>query len=347
MSARMVYGLMRKAGFKSSAQAVANVARKALMRNPRKAIGGAGVATLASKCKAIKKYSQRSSPMGRLHQKALPNINGHGAGGTFSAYNMRRRKSRWISNLVKNTASNFTYKNSALRLTSSVGQQQLSLVATTYDATDLPSMFTTTNKTCKTLIESCTENTIYRNQQKNDCYLTLYDMVARRDAGSNTTDYNPINAWYDGLPDTGASSLMAYQVGATPFHCPRFTQFFKVTKVTHIILPAGGTHEHRVHYEPNRVLNQETIQINQNLRNLTHYTIAVFYGSPENDAINTSQVSIGPVALDVIQTKQYKWTYIADVTTTNSYTQNLPLAFTNFGEILQDESGTIVGDASA
>lgn len=304
-----------------------------------------GTMKLAMKAKARVQGRKRNATK-TLHQKALPNIPGHGAGGTFSAYNMRRRMSSWNKQLKKNLASNFTYANSSQRITSGIGSQNYYVVATTYSATDIATQFTSNNKTCKTILESCTENTIYRNQQKNDCYMTIYDIVARRDV-SPSNDYLPNNAWYAGLPDTGAATAMALAPGATPFQCPRFTQLFKIVKATHVILPAGGTHEHRVHYEPNRLINQEVIQESQNIRNLTHYTMVVIYGSPENDAITQTQVSIGPTAIDVVQTKQYKWTYVADVITNNAYTNSLPVAFTNFGEILQDESGTIVGDASA
>jgi hypothetical protein len=284
-----------------------------------------------------------------IHQKALPNIPGHGAGGTYSAFRLQRRLSPWLKGLRKNAASNFKYVNSGYRIGSTVGQQAITSVAQTFNYQDLQGLFqTTVNKSCRTILESCTENTIFRNQDKNDVYLDLYDIVARRDITSTgNTDFYPDGAWANGVADAGASN-MQLQVGTTPFSSPRFTQLYKVVKVTHVILPAGGTHEHRVHYEPNRMLNLETLQDGQwALKGLTHYTMAVWYAAPLNDSVNTGQVSIGAANLDYVQTKQYKWTYIQDAVTNNTFTQSLPTAFTTAANVMQDESGTIVTDAAA
>jgi len=283
-----------------------------------------------------------------LHQKALPNIPGHGAGGTFSAYNMRRPLTKWQVGLKKNAASNFVYANSAQRLTSGIGVQAISLLSNTYANIDILNQFSSTNQTCKTIIESCTENSIIRNQNNNDCYLTLYDIVCRRDQyASTSSEQTPFTSWANGNGDAGASNML-YQVGTTPFSSPQFTQYFKVVKVTHIILPAGGTHEHRVHYEPNRLISREVATISGFIRNLTHFTMAVQYGAPDNDSSVVTTVSIGSSTLDVVQTKQYKYTYVSDAVTNNSFVAALPTSYpSTFETIIQDESGTRVADTTA
>jgi len=281
-----------------------------------------------------------------LHQKALPNIPGHGAGGTFSAFNMRRPLTKWQVGLKKNAASNFVYANGAQRLTSAIGVQAVSLLSNTYLNTDILNQFSSTNLTCKTIIESCTENSIIRNQNNNDCYLILYDVVARRDQYQGS-ESSPFQTWFNGNFDAGASGMI-YQVGTTPFSSPQFTQYFKVVKVTHIILPAGGTHEHRVHYEPNRMINREVAAISGYIRNLTHFTMAVQYGAPDNDNTTQTTVSIGTSTLDVVQTKQYKYTYVADAVTNNSFVASLPTTYASGIEaIIQDESGVRAVDTYA
>jgi hypothetical protein len=158
----------------------------------------------------------------------------------------------------------------------------------------------------------------------------------------NTSDVNndPRTAWSQGETDAGATN-MAIQVGCTPFSSPRFTQFFKVVKVTHVILPAGGTHEHRVHYEPNKLLNQEVVQDSGNIRNLTHYTMATVYGAPDNDATTKTVVSIGTTSVDFVQTKQYRWSYLSDSTSNNAFTQSLPTTYATTEAVFNDESGVV------
>jgi len=166
----------------------------------------------------------------------------------------------------------------------------------------------------------------------------IYDVIARRDMSSTTNDYVPNLAWYNGAPDTGMTSAATGFPGATPFAVPRFTQYFDVKKVSHIILPAGGCHNHRIHYEPNRLISREVInENNQNVKGLTMYSLAVIYGAPDNN-LTGSTVTSGSAAVDFVQTKQYKWTYMTDAVTNNNYTNSLAVVSTEY--IMQDESGT-------
>ena len=285
----------------------------------------------ATKIRITKKKSD-------LHQNAKLQVPGHGAGGTFTSVYMKKPLTSWLKGMKKAAASNFSYVNSSLRLTTGSAAQNYTTVSNTFTATDLALLFQSTNSTCRTLIESVTENNLYRNQSNNDCFLVIYDMIARRDMSNTTGDYIPQSAWYYGATDTGMTSAATMYPGATPFAVPRFTQYFDVKKVSHIILPAGGCHNHRIHYEPNRMISREVLaDSNQNVKGLTMYSMAVIYGAPDNNLTGTT-VTSGSAVIDFVQTKQYKWTYMTDAVTNNNYSNSLNVVATEY--ILQDESGT-------
>ena len=300
------------------------------------ALGAATTRAATAVKTAYNKYKSKKKPT--IHQNAKLQVAGHGAGGTFTSVYIKKPLTPWLKGMKKVAASNFSYTNSSQRLTTGSSLQGVSTVSKTFDATDLALLFQSTNATCRTLLESVTENNLYRNQSNNDCFLVIYDMVARRDMSSTTTDYTPYNCWYNGAGDTGMSAIATNYPGATPFAVPRFTQYFDVKKVSHIILPAGGCHNHRIHYEPNRMITREVIaDNNQNIKGLTMYSMAVIYGAPDNNLTGTT-VTSGSAAIDFVQTKQYKWTYMTDAVTNNNYTNSLSVVATEY--VMQDESGT-------
>lgn len=318
----------------------ASVAAKAIYNHAQKPGGfkqmaDAGNAMRYAVGNATKTYKKKKP---QLHQNAKLQVAGHGAGGTFTSVYIKKPLTKWLKGMKKATASNFSYVNGSQRITTPSAQQAAAVVSQTFSATDLALLFQSTNATCRTLVESVTENNLYRNQSNNDCFLVIYDVVARRDLSSTTGDYSPTSAWYNGAPDTGMSAAATGYPGATPFAVPRFTQYFDVKKVSHIILPAGGCHNHRIHYEPNRLISREVIaDNNQNVKGLTMYSMAVIYGAPDNNLLGTT-VTSGSAAVDFVQTKQYKWTYMSDAVTNNNYTNSLAVVSTEY--VMQDESGT-------
>jgi len=301
------------------------------------ALGAATTRAANAVKSAYKNYKSKKKPAS-VHQNAKLQVPGHGAGGTFTSVYMKKPLTKWLQGMKKNTASNFSYVNGAKRLSTASASQSYTTISSTFNATDLALLFQSTNNTCRTLVESVTENNLYRNQSNNDCFLVIYDVIARRDLSSTTLDYLPSSAWYDGAPDTGMTSAATFYPGATPFAVPRFTQYFDVKKVSHIILPAGGCHNHRIHYEPNRMISREVIaDNNQNVKGLTMYSLAVIYGAPDND-LTAVNVTSGSAVIDFVQTKQYKWTYMTDAVTNNNYSNSLNVVPTEY--VMQDESGT-------
>ncbi len=307
----------------------------------RTAYGAAALGVAAVGRGLYKRFSKKSKS---IHQKAKPNIPGQGSGGTFSTFYSKSAIKKFLIPLKKTGAPNFSYVNNPGRLTSAIGFQGVAQTSSIWSAADMAALIyssTTIGRTQRMLLESCTSSTIYRNQSNNDAYLTLYDVVSRRDINTADANKDPVVCWYNGLTDTGISgTLMQVQVGNTPFSSPKFCQFYKVLRVTHIILPAGGTHDHRVNISPMRLVNNEIWQDSYNARNLSYFTIAAFNGAPDNDVTTKTNVTTGSVAIDYVQTKQYRYTYLQDSTTANYYNSTLPT--TGITETIeQDESGLV------
>ena len=145
--------------------------------------------------------TKKNTTKSQLHQNAKLQVPGHGAGGTFTSVYMKKPLTKWLKGMKKATASNFSYVNGSTRITTASASQNYVTVSQTFNATDLALLFQSTNSTCRTLVESVTENNLYRNQSNNDCFLVIYDVIARRDMSSTTTDYLPTLAWYNGFPD--------------------------------------------------------------------------------------------------------------------------------------------------
>ena len=340
---------MRRPGFKPGSSRLAGripgsmrrfgpaMARAGLKRT---AYGAAALGAMAVGRAVYKKFSKPKS----IHQKAKANIPGQGSGGTYSTFYSKGQLKKWLVPLKKTGAPNFSYTNASGRIIAAVGTQSPVLTSTIFAASDMAPLIyssTTIGKTQRVLLESCTSSTLYRNQANNDCFMTLYDIVARRDMNASDSNDIPTNAWFTGLTDTGITpSTMFYAPGSTPFTCPKFCQFYKVVKVTHVILPAGGCHDHRVNISPNRLVNNEIWQDSQNCRGLTYFTMAVCYGAPDNDATVKTNVSIGSSAVDFVQTKQYRYTYLQDSTTVN-YVSGSGLGTITTESIEQDESGLV------
>lgn len=119
----------------------------------------------------------------------------------------------------------------------------------------------------------------------------LYDCICRRD----TTREDPSNlrmfpdvmwelgdlyAGRDGTTDQ-LSTTNYKAIGAVPFESKSFTSFFKVAKVTKIIMDPGSIHVHHVKWAPNKLWNNAIESNNAvGFKGLSVYTMIVAYGAP-------------------------------------------------------------------
>ena len=58
-----------------------------------------------------------------------------------------------------------------------------------------------TSSTYNCLIQSVSFEMMLQNQTNCNVKVQIYDLICRRDMGSNTTNYDPLTAWTTGITD--------------------------------------------------------------------------------------------------------------------------------------------------
>lgn len=284
----------------------------------------------------------------KLHQNAsaIP-----GSGGTFSKFFYGRRKApKAYRSVIGALSKNFQVYNGSGRAGAAVGLQDVQVPLTMFNSTDVQALLTniqTNWKNTRAVLMSCSAEVLLTNQDIGNARITLYDIVARRDlAASNVSD--PSTAWGHSYGDQTASNSNSNLLGSTPFSADLFTQFFKVLKITHITLGQGQSHTHRVHYQPNKKIDGEYVQYeNQGFKGLTCFTMMVDHGMPYNDTTTKTSVSSGKSAIDYVWRKQYKYTFVSDVSNTYYVTNSLPGSFAVSESVMDIGSGATVVETAA
>lgn len=283
---------------------------------------------------AIKRRTVTKSLLKRKFKNERVKV--EGAGGQISRFNHTIRPTKFISNIMRLASKNFYNTNGAFRLNCGTGVQTYTaygyFTAGTFGGTTVDNDLAVINakvtsslgtyKTARILVESATARYMMTNQDTGNVQVYIYDVVARLD-----TNISPDVAFQTGIADEGAAA--ATTVGATPFASEQFTTHFKILKCTTVILGQGQTHSHLVHYAPNRMFSSERLtDNNKSLRGLTCYSLIVAHGLPMNDSVTNTNVSTGAVNLDIVMTKQLKYSFVMD-DTTNYYVTNNLVAITN------------------
>jgi hypothetical protein len=269
--------------------------------------------------------------MSSLYQKAKANVPGMAGCGTFTTFSHRRKLSPWLKGLKKAGAENTYNSNQSGRVTAISGSQSASELTYYYTGGDIDALFSGSEPpsthlfTRKIVIEASSIVIYMTNNGTNPIALDMYDMTPRRDMpkANTATDNSPMALWEQGLYFAGAPAGSSPQnvVGASPFQSPLFCQFWKVLKVSKVQIPQGCTHEHRVHWDVNRSVNQSlTLSNDYYFKDMTYLCMAVLKGFPVDDGL--FGVSTAPASFDAVNCRKSNWTQISDaessLTTYNS-----------------------------
>lgn len=195
-------------------------------------------------------------------------------------------------------------------------------------------------------LSKMTGELLITNSSLASAYVEIYDIVCKRDSTATLSadaQYmtDPTVAWQQGIEDIAndATSDLWRTIKALPFDSQVFNTWFKVVKRHHIGMPQGATHRHTVNLDVNKILDGELLMIgtNQpnvdtppnprpfNLRGLTMFSMVVAYGQP----ISVPQtglptlVTTAQVAIDVVASTRYKYTWVQDTTRTGRYYDTL------------------------
>lgn len=181
--------------------------------------------------------------------------------------------------------------NMAQRLTAADGRQNATSVQY-YDGVPLRAILsqfgTNTNDTRRLLLKSSYHEYTFTNASNTVAYLTLYDIVYKRDLETivDSNVYLPEIAWNTGEIQEG-NSLGSSLVGSYPTRIGRFNDFYKIVqKSTHLLAP-GEVHKHKVLLRPNRLISANLINEKSYYRGLTSTTMFVVQGTPVDNSGDT------------------------------------------------------------
>jgi hypothetical protein len=274
-------------------------------------------------------------------------------GGTCSRFSLVRPK-RKLGNMEKLIAIQPVVNVQGGRVTSLIGKQEGALLVTEMSPADITTLFTNAlggaaSKSTKMLIKSCVTETMFTNMENVPVNYTLYDIVPKRDG--NTTIIDPISCFRSGFADVTGGAAANYLVpGTDPYMNPRFNNYFQVVQRLEGTLLPGNVHTHRSYYEPNYIISGEvnswTIDF---IKDLTHYTMIIIHGTPENDSTTKTGATVSLSAANIDFVTKQKWTakfgWLAG--SNQTVTNNLPLTFAVGGEIMNEFTGTAQAEANA
>jgi len=169
-----------------------------------------------------------------------------------------------------------------------------------------------------------------RNQSLTTCNMKLYDITTKRSPLVTTVD-TPQEAWDKGFLDMDPTlTAHSLEVGSTPYKSPEFKQYFKVQKVTTVMLEPGQEHVHNIKVNHNRRVNSTEFdqRTTPYIGGITTWTIAVFYGSIGHDATTRAQVGFCPITIDWAWRREVSYGYTLRNTPGFKYTNVIPKAIT-------------------
>lgn len=180
-------------------------------------------------------------------------------------------------------------------------------------------------------------------------FVELYDIARKRDTNSTTypPTADPVAAWAAGIlnAEPVGSPHTYNDINCSPYDSQTFKDWFTVLKKTRVEMPQGGMHRHHVNIHGNLLVSGDVLAyVNGDPADYTYYTMIVFKGQPasaQQDA--TTVVTTAKIALDVVQSTRYKFSFSDSAPTAHTTTDNLS---TIGGEqVISAGAGTIVPNA--
>jgi len=268
-------------------------------------------------------------------------VQNEGAGGQCTYVNIPRLRSSFNGKTQKALAPITIVTNNAAQVKSSVGLQNAADVFSMALKADL-TLETAGNTSTRILLESYRGEAILENVQLSNVRITLYDCIAKRDLPV-AIESTPVTAWTSGYTAMAAGSVT--NPGATPWESDQFNDFYKVINKSEIILGAGACHRHIVTGRPNQLLTGAVGQTFNGYRDCTYFLLMVVSGSPSNDTVTQTQVSLGVATVNVVWQTDHKWKQLSDATEGHAKTNNLITAFTTAEQVVNIGGTTITPNA--
>lgn len=262
-----------------------------------------------------------------------------GTGGQYSYFNGKPGKCYIPPHVEHALAPQVIQSASATQLKSAVGKQAVLTVLQLCQ----PSLATsfTGDKISRVLYESSRGDVTINNIFLSNCYLIIYDVMARRDLATSSNIYVPTSAWAQGGVDETATNSYTL-LGSTPWQAECFNQFYKVCQVTNVVLAAGATHVHKVRLTPRREISASYAQYsNGTIADLCYFTVIEIHGSPANDTTTQTAVSVGVSGVNVVVDQEETLKLLQKQTPTITTNNSLATSFA-VGEQVINMGGSII-----
>jgi hypothetical protein len=197
--------------------------------------------------------------------------------------------------------------------------------------------------------------TTYKNQSEVPVQLWLYDIVARNDQKGSFIP--PTTVWADGIAVNSSSAFGGgiqeglfgntstagiNQIGATPFQAKSFGSWFKVVKVTKVMIHPGSNHQHIVVIKPKFPFNAEKTLSLYCRRMQTYMCMAIAHGGIINGTgADLTKVTTSEAKLDYISTCRIEAQQITQNRTVYCSYNNLATAVTAGEAVVEDTDGIV------
>lgn len=257
-----------------------------------------------------------------------------GMNGSMSSTRLGRRFFKSGGVLAKQVVHKQTVATSLGNFTlSSIGKQQV-LQLPILTAADLISIRTlanggvATDNQLKLFLYESKQKIHLRNQHNALVTVLIYDISTKSVPLGSSMD-SPTEAWETGLQNMGLAVNHSLNIHQTPSFSPEFRRFFKIQKVTKVLMEAGQQHEHSVYMGTNRLVDTTAVGTGgiTSMPGLTSWCMIVHYGSLAHETAITTTVSYTAARLDYTVFKSTVFAFPESELPTYTLTNGLATAF--------------------
>jgi hypothetical protein len=274
-----------------------------------------------------------------------------GMGGSFSSYE-RLAPHQTDKFLQKATALNTANWNNGDQSKSTVGTQaawSTQISQPYFTANDLATIFNDVSGASangRLYFDSCIGSVMVSNAYLSNCTLDIYDLELKIDVASASYS-DPLLAWAAGDVLAGAS-LEYKKLGASPLESDLFKNIFKIAKKTRVVLGAGQQHKHAIKIQVRKTIPRARPVLMANagyFAGITYCTMIVHHGSPANDTVTQTQVTVGASGLNIVYEKAYTFREMVKELETVYDHSGLITAFTTAEQVVNEGGSTITTNA--
>jgi len=265
--------------------------------------------------------------MGQMRRKQQRMLTDHTTERSYGTYAVYQEKSRpWpyvIYKVLKDLPKYNSLISNKANFSVPVSAQAQGVIESYFNYNDLnyllgkvvlqepPTTGTSTTTTTDMFVEKCHGELMFTNSTyAASVRLFVAFVQPRRDTVAAD---DPSQSWHNGMGDQAAASADLV-VGITPFMSTRFTQLYKVLRVTDTILTAGATEIIKIDLQRRRKINGELLAAMDDgsvdlMRGWSTVCFIWAYGLPINDAAGTAPTT-SACKLLITSLKDYTFSYV-------------------------------------